>query len=337
VGLVPGVAVTGLRRGIPWIAVGLAASTLVARALRSHGYVFDMVANLAALCAWGALLGGVAVLVVRARVPAAVLMGIALAHALWLMPGRAPASSTGDGPTISVLQFNANTRNPTPERILELIADADADLVSMVEVPDAAIDLLRDAPEIRERYPYRSIPTHPDERNNVRLSKHPFEVLDLVHRSNPADLREYVLGHTAIVDHPAGRFVHAMVIPLSPRSPARWAEGNATLRRELSLLVDRIPEPDLPWILGVDLNGGPGTVRADIARRVAGVRRAKPFLAAAGTWPSWAPAPVRIAIDDVLVSPGVGVREWSALSDGFGSDHVPVVVVLTLDRNSETR
>jgi endonuclease/exonuclease/phosphatase family metal-dependent hydrolase len=84
----------------------------------------------------------------------------------------------------------------------------------------------------------------------------------------------------------------------------------------------------------VDLNASPGTVRTDDAWRIARVRRAKPLWAMSGTWPSWLPWPARVAIDDVLVSPGVGVRSWDVVGDACGSDHLPVVVELTIEGRS---
>lgn len=316
-----------------WVVVAILGTTLIAKSLRAHGYVFDMAANFAAHFAWIAALCAIACLVARRWTAAAVLVVIALVHVGWLAGGRAAADRSGDGPAISVLHFNARTTNPTPERVVDLIDLVDADLVTMVEVPDRAIDLIRDSAMVRERYPYQSTPAHPDERNNIRLSKHPFEVLDLVDRSDPADTRRYVLGHTAIVNHPAGRFVHTMIIPISPRSPSKWAEGNASFRDDLWALSKRMGPRTLPWIIGIDMNGAPGSVRADQAQAMAGVVRAKPLGVVAGTWPSWLPGPVRIAIDDLVVTEDVRVRSWRVVPGSFGSDHQPIEVVVTVTNN----
>lgn len=316
-----------------WGVAALFALTLVAKALRSDGYLFDLSANLAAHAAWGAAACALFAAALRRFGASSALVAIAVAHVLWLAGGRAPASTDPSAPTITILQLNGLATNRTPERIIDLLEHTDADLVGIVEAPDKTIELIRASDRLRERFPYQSLPVLPDEQNKVRLSKYPFEVLDLVDKSNPRDLREYVLAHTAVVDHPAGRFVHALIIPISPRSPSDWIEGTAQLATDLRLLAHRVGPMGLPWIIGVDMNATPGTERTDIAFRIAQLRRAKPQWVASGTWPSWLPGPARVAIDDLLVTPGVRVKYWRALQDSFGSDHVPVEAAVTLEGN----
>lgn len=315
-----------------WFAAAACAATLILKALRAHGYVFDMAANFAAHTAWVAVVLAVGAAVLRRWTPAAVLAAVAIVHAVWLMPGRAPRATASDGPGVTVVQFNALAVNRTPERVMELLESSEADLIGIVEAPDALIEMIRGSESLRARYPHQSWPSLADERNNVRLSKHPFVVLDLVDRTNPADLRRYILGHTAVVDHPSGRFVHALMVPASPRTPALWAAGNADLESELMVLAERIPDRDLPWVVGIDMNGTPGSHRADIAREAAGLVRAEPWRIGGGTWPSWAPPIFRFSIDDVLVSRGIRVRSWGVLEESAGSDHLPIMADLILDR-----
>lgn len=315
-----------------WAAAGACAATLALKGLRAHGYVFDMAANFAAHTAWFAVVLAVGAAVLRRWTPAAVLAAVAIVHAVWLMPGRAPRATAADGPGVTVVQFNALALNKTPERVMEFLETSEADLIGIVEAPDALIEMIRGSELVRARYPHQSWPTLADERNNVRLSKHPFEVLDLVDRTNPADLRRYILGHTAVVDHPSGRFVHALMVPASPRTPALWEAGNADLESELAVLAERILNRGLPWVVGIDMNGTPGSHRADIAGAAASLVRAKPWRAGGGTWPSWAPPIFRFPIDDVLVSRGVRVRSWDVVGESAGSDHLPIMVDLILDR-----
>jgi len=314
-----------------WAVTALASLSLVTKALRTHGYLFDLSANFAAHAAWASALVCVIALVFRRWLPAAILAAICATHIAWLSVGRAPASSDPSATPITVVQFNALTLNRTPEAVLELLERTEADLIGVVEIPDATIEMIRTSTALRAKFPYQAVPEFLDEQNKVRLSKYPFEVLDLVDETNPNEKWQYVLGHTAIVDHPAGRFVHALLLPISPRSPGDWVEGTATMATELRYLADRVGPKNLPWILGIDMNATPGTERADIARRLAGLVRAKPLTVFSGTWPSWAPGPMRVAIDDLLVSEGVRVRSWEVLNDSAGSDHVPVRAVLTLE------
>jgi endonuclease/exonuclease/phosphatase (EEP) superfamily protein YafD len=320
-----------LRRAMPWIVVAALASTLIAKALRSHGYLFDMAANFAAQFAVVATIAAVVALCLRRWPVALALLAIAIAHVGWLSTGRAPRDRAGTGVEISIVQFNALTLNATPERVMELLETVDADLIGMVEVPDATIDMIRVSETVLARYPYQTWPRVAGELNQVRLSRYPFRELNLVDYSDPREKWQYVLNHTAIIDHPAGPFLHVTLIPISPRSPKNWLRGTSDLRIALRYMVDRMGDLDLPWVIGIDMNATPGTRRTDLAWSIAGLRRAKPLAIPQGTWPAWLPDPFRVAIDDLLVSDGVGVRSWTTLPDGYGSDHVPIRVVLTLD------
>ena len=86
----------------------------------------------------------------------------------------------------------------------------------------------------------------------------------------------------------------------------------------------------VPVVVGVDLNASPTGARTGIAHRMTGLRRGKPLGAMSGTWPASAPAFLRVAIDDVLVSEGVGVVSWRVIGDATDSDHAPVLVTIDL-------
>jgi len=314
-----------------WTVAGACALTLVTKGVRTHGYLFDMSANFASHFAWFAAVLACVALVTRRFWCALVLVLVAGAHTAWLADGRARPSTDPSAPTISILQFNALSVNRTPDRVVKLLEETEADLVGIVEVPDATIELIHHSATLKAKYPYQYVPTMPDEQNKVRLSKYPFQILDLVDESNPRDKWSYVLSHTALVDHPAGKFVHALMIPISPRTPSDWTEGTAELATDLHDLSERIGSMDLPWIIGIDMNSTPGTERTDVARRLAHLRRAKPQMVLDGTWPSWLPGPFRVAIDDLLVSDHVRVKYWRVLGHSYGSDHAPVEAVVTLE------
>jgi endonuclease/exonuclease/phosphatase (EEP) superfamily protein YafD len=132
---------------------------------------------------------------------------------------------------------------------------------------------------------------------------------------------------------PIGRFVVLALHPHSPRTPERWLMGNQIVGAARAA-AERARAAGLPVIMLGDMNSTPGGARSR-AINGSGLRRAKPLMRLAGTWPTddganadWAGWwPLTIAIDDAWISDEWSVRGWS-LSESRGSDHWPVIADL---------
>jgi len=162
------------------------------------------------------------------------------------------------------------------------------------------------------------------------LSKHPITRIDPGApeiRFNPDEHGETDL--TCIVHHPDGDFAVMLVHPLSPRSAARWREGTKRLEHRLEAIDTLRSQTGMPVVLGADLNASYAQHRARLVRD-AGFMPAKPvWPIRAGTFPSSAPWALRVALDDVWISPGVRASSWSTLPT-VGSDHAGVIARVAL-------
>ncbi|MFG0259506.1 MAG: endonuclease/exonuclease/phosphatase family protein [Phycisphaerales bacterium JB041] len=266
------------------------------------------------------------------RVVLAVFLVQAAAVGWWMLDGRAarvpgggPAGgdSVGGGSVVRVVQSNTRTGGAGPDAVLSLLREADADVVALTEVSSEALERLRLDPEMLLRYPHRDVP--PWRLTHTRLILSRWPVVPLVLRPDlPAGDPRRALRLVRVL-HEDGPFVVLAVHPRSPRTPARWREGNAML--EAAIDAVRELAPGEPLVVLADLNSTPTGGRSRRMRDALGVDRCKPLFALDGTYPSGLPWPLRAAIDDAWVSPEWRVASWGT-SGVEGSDHRAVVVDL---------
>ncbi len=234
----------------------------------------------------------------------------------------AHADIIATGPSVRVLLVNVLLANREHDRVLELVRNADADVLVFQEVNQRWKSALQ---PITAAYPYVAGKTREDPFGTLVYSRLP--ILD-----------QGTLPHDA-----AGRSSLRLVIdvhgtPLSvvcthPKPPL--LEGSFALRNEqidhVIRLVETLPRP---LVLVGDINmtmWSPWFRRLCDRTDLASVRRGMGVL---GSWPAALPGFMRIPIDHVLVSPDVTVGGcW--LGDAVGSDHLPLIVDLRVARRSE--
>ncbi len=232
--------------------------------------------------------------------------------------GQAAHADVSDtGPSVRVLLANVLLSNREHDRVLELVRNADADVLVFQEVNERWKSAL--AP-ITAAYPYVAGKTREDPFGTMVYSRLP--ILD-----------RGTLPHGA-----AGRSSLRLVIdvqgtPVSivcthPKPPLR--AGSFTLRNQqldhVTQLVETMPRP---LILVGDLNTtmwSPWFRRLCDRADLASVRLGEGVL---GSWPAGLPGFLRIPIDHVLVSPDVTVSDCR-LGDAVGSDHLPLIVDLQI-------
>ena len=90
-------------------------------------------------------------------------------------------------------------------------------------------------------------------------------------------------------------------------------------------LADEATAGGRPLLLGGDLNATPWSPHFRRLVREGRLADSGRVFGLQGTWPSFAPAWLRIPIDHVLVSPQLRVRDRHT-GRPFGSDHVPLLV-----------
>ncbi|MEO1715854.1 MAG: endonuclease/exonuclease/phosphatase family protein [Planctomycetota bacterium] len=245
---------------------------------------------------------------------------------------RAPASASPKGPVVSVLAVNAWAGNQRGDEQLEIMLASGADLIMLNESSGSLLRAIRSDPRVREVYPHFRLPDRAGPGFRFVLSRHPLrrggDAFGFVWPEIQAALGYH--GQRVLrVDLPAGPFVFAGVQFRSPRSPSRWAAGNAQAddtARGIAMIAERTR---LPIIAAGDLNATPVGVRMRRFTQSTGLLIAKPALRAGGTYPSSLPRAARVPIDGGLVSPGVSVVSYRTI-EMPGSDHAAALMVFEL-------
>ena len=234
-------------------------------------------------------------------------------------PGRAAHADAAIGPqrTVRVLLANVLLGNHSHDRVLQLVAEADADVLVFQEVNERWRSAL--AP-ITGRYPHIAGKSREDPFGTVVYSRLPIEDVDVL-----------VLGEAGrsticlrvIVD--GAPLTLVCTHPKPPLLPGPFALRNDQLD-QVADLVGRLPRP---LVLAGDLNAtmwSPWFRRFSERTALRSVRRGFGVLA---TWPAALPGFLRIPIDHVLVSDDLSVT-GCRLGAATGSDHLPLIVDLVL-------
>jgi endonuclease/exonuclease/phosphatase (EEP) superfamily protein YafD len=228
---------------------------------------------------------------------------------------RAPAGALD----IRLLVFNTGTEPPRTDSLLRRLGASDADVVVLVEAPPELVRLLHRESPLASSYPHVLMRGPSPDRTTWRivLSRWPLE-----DRRTDRQL-------VCVVGAPVGGFGLIAVHPASPRDPRRWRWGNQLVEDAARCARD-LAEEGLPVIVAGDLNATPSGWRSRLLRDRASLRRCKPLLVPAGTFPASLPPALRLALDDAWVSDEFAVSRWR-LGPAEGSDHASVRIDLRLD------
>jgi endonuclease/exonuclease/phosphatase (EEP) superfamily protein YafD len=257
----------------------------------------------------------------RWRAALAMAAGAAIAAAVvlpaWL---RRPPPGPSDAVPMRVLALNLlRGSEANAGRALAVVAAAAPDLLFCSEVTPAWHAALADhLPQL----PHRCVQTD-DGYFGVALFSHwPLraEVLPLPFAWAPAV--------RAVVATPAGDVGVLGVHAPRPGSRQRCRERDQALAAIPAALA---PLPARRAVLG-DCNATPWNAAFRALLDATGLRPAADGVWLP-TWPTALPRPLRVPIDHVLVSGGIGVERCAVGAD-FGSDHLPVFAALRLPRTA---
>lgn len=292
--------------------LGLAAVGLAALSGIGHRWV-DVVAQFPASVLPLAVLALVIALALRFwwTVAVAATSVVLLSAALWPQAFPDHPRPEPGSPTVRVYVANLLVENDDVDRIAASIAEADADLVVLIETgPEVKAALDR----VLADYPYR-VPARADWRQNIVASRSPLAELP-----TPADglHAQGVRAETAL--GPITVFATHLTRPW----PFQFQWGQIT---QVMALEARMSGQPGPYLAAGDFNSV-STARIGRQLRDAGLRAEPGF---PGTWPAWAPAFARVAIDHAYVSPELTVVS-RRLGRPTGSDHSPIVVEIARAR-----
>jgi endonuclease/exonuclease/phosphatase (EEP) superfamily protein YafD len=225
----------------------------------------------------------------------------------------ATPATAGHQITLRALIANVNAENRDFQRIRDLIATADPDLVVLLEATPWLLDRLRD---LGERYRHRVAEPRDDLFGIALFSRHPLAQSQIVRFGDPASPPAIVATITA----GARPFTLIGAHPWPPVS-ADLAEGR---NRQLRALAARVRQSQGPVLVLGDLNLSPWSPWFARLLADSGLRDSRRGRGLQPSWPvDW--PPLWIPIDHALFSEGICIRH-RAIGPAIGSDHYPVIV-----------
>lgn len=247
-----------------------------------------------------------------------VLAGVHLWDASSIYRDAAPMVALGPGvQPVRVMTFNAWEPNNDGRRVLAEVRRQRPDILFVAEMSDGVYGALRGAGDM---FPYAFPAQRPARKDMALFSRWP------VHDAAFHELPE--VGFTvvmAVVDTPAGGLRFAGVHTMSPKGADRWRERN----RQLHYIAEAVRAEPRPLLFMCDCNVTPWSPAYRRFVAAAGLRTAQPLGWPAPSWPDWMPRPLQIPIDQILVTPGIGVVARHS-GTASGSDHRPVVADVVL-------
>jgi endonuclease/exonuclease/phosphatase (EEP) superfamily protein YafD len=241
----------------------------------------------------------------------------ATAVAPWVVPrGGREAHATVDSdarPALRLLLANVFVRNDDYERVLDLVREADADVLVFQEVDAAWMEALT---ELREEY-----------RHVVREPRDDCFGLAVFSRIRPAE---------SAVLYPGGTERPSAALRLRVKRRPLWivathpihplsAKTMASRNEHLEAVAAHVAELEGAVVLIGDLNM---TMWSPSYRRFGtqtGLTNARRGFGVVATWPTFLPPFMRIPIDHCLVSEDLVVTDCR-LGPRVGSDHFPLIV-----------
>lgn len=309
-------------RASSWLVLA-ASPALLATLLASLGHLHfaaDLLTHFPLPCLL-TLLPAAALLAVCRRPGWAVLFALGAALAgfrLWPQCLGAPPGP-GPGPVASLPVACANLRF-TNLRCAELLSQIEAEQPDLLVLSELWPEAWRELEPGLTAWPHRLVHPLPGCFGIALLSKLPLTEARVV-----ALGQEWTPGIVAKAEHPSGPIGILAAHAPPPGLARQSAERDRSLAAIPALLTDLPPRR---LVLG-DLNATPWSTSFRQLVQSTGLADSTRGAGLQGSWPNWLPGPLRIPIDHILVSPGIGV-ESRHLGTAFGSDHLPVFGVLAL-------
>jgi endonuclease/exonuclease/phosphatase (EEP) superfamily protein YafD len=240
-------------------------------------------------------------------------LGVAAAINVVPLVPYLPLGSVGAAtPTLSVLAVNVQYDNGEHTGLLASIAEAEPDIVLVVEFTARWDEHLA---SLAAKYPYQIRHPQPDAFGIALYSRHPL-----------ANVSELTLASTVAIDArivtPRGdvRVIGVHLRP--PKSRALAHERNA----QLSALAAHLATIDEPLTVLGDFNISPYSPYFTEWLAATGLHDARAGRGLEFTWPTHFPV-LGVPIDHCLVRDGLTVAQYARLP-AFGSDHYPVLARL---------
>ena len=296
-------------------------------ALSGYWWAADVLMSLG-VHVWAVLIvcGAVAVMVWRTR-RFVVVFGMCVSVGLMCVSDRRvlPSGGAGADPTaLEVVTLNMNLGNTQVEELFVMLSRVGGDVLVLVEPRWEVFTALKNRRDSLSRYPYRAYRLREGDVTS------PMMIISRWPLTRDAGVDSWA-GVSVVVgrgEAEGGAFRLVGFHAHSPRSGARWDEGNGVVRGLVGQvgLLERIDE--LPLLIAGDMNGGPMTYRDRMIRNGLGLSRTSSLFDPKSTFPA-KQSIFGLLIDDVWVSDEFLSGSWSTVFIP-GSDHRGVRARLTM-------
>lgn len=343
-------ALARITTGACWAVAAAALLGSLLWTISSWAWQIDLLANLGAQILLLTLIALGIVLVLR-RWRAAGVLAFACALHLWpLMTARAawwprstPAAQTTPN-LVRVLHYNDSSCSDKAE-VYALMDRSGADVLHILCPPIPQQNEVIDGPGLEKEYPGKVVRHFQTVEHGAAtqitaafiVSRWPIRPVDI---SAAGPMAAHLM--VGIVERPEGEFAIIGVHPRSPRNASRWHDGNSVVD-VTARVTNALRECGWPVLVMTDLNSTPSGARSRTLWSEAALRRSKPLLLMRGTFPDTVQSglrkdsarltpgwwPLSIAIDDVMITPGIGVESWRVLPFLRG-EHTPILVELSV-------
>ena len=236
---------------------------------------------------------------------------VAIMASLNVSPWTAPARSAAENaPQFKALLFNVWYRNAEPERVIDTVQRANADIVVLLEATPAMRARLA---VLGDRYPHQLACADRDPCDIFILSRVPLEARG-VQRTGDR-FRSPIMSVGARL---AGCPLTLHAVHLARPFPFTAADDQLRQAQDVARVVT--PQRGATLVMG-DFNAAPWgrTLQTIVARGGFTL-----LSGAGGTWPVSLPRQMRIPIDHVAAGRGLGFAKREVLP-AAGSDHAPVL------------
>ncbi len=253
---------------------------------------------------------------------------------------RAAAFPWGGGSPyiITILVANAGGSEASLRELNRLIQQHQPDLVAIIEAGQQTDPNYFDRNSSRSlHYEFIIPPDNSILNSTMILSRHPLQRLEFADDPKTIDEEIYAFHHTYRVnfsrDLDDATFIFTTAHPPSPRTNASWQQGNKKTKALARLARRELVDVGLPVIIAGDFNTPTIGYRQQIMHADSTLTPSDDLIGGAltGTWPASYPAPFRLTLDRLWVTPDkVKIIERQVLPT-IGSDHNPVLFTVDFD------
>jgi endonuclease/exonuclease/phosphatase (EEP) superfamily protein YafD len=225
-------------------------------------------------------------------------------------------SDTGRPEEIKLLHANVLSSNNEHQRLVDLVATEDPDMIFLQEITDNWVSGLR---PLLKNYPFTYTEARPGNFGIAVYSRIPFDSVS--HVDSPP------LGYPTITVRATIGNQQLTLISSHPTIPLGKQQYSAR-NQQFNSVLDLVQAADRPVVLLGDFNATMWDRHFKKLMRSGGLASARQGFGILPTWPTYMPFAM-IPIDHVLVSEGISVTNMKT-GKSIGSDHLPLIVTLSL-------